>query len=108
MQENTMTRRTFFGAMVAGAASGLIGARIPVGAPRLKIGVISDIHVSVPAKGGKSNNGKLIETLTFFKKRGVDAVIIAGDLTNYGLMKELRLRLCKMKLQNKLSLFRIK
>jgi predicted phosphodiesterase len=85
-----MTRRTFFGTMVAGAASGLIGAGIPIGAPRLKIGVISDIHVSVPAKGGRSNNAKLIETLEFFKKNGVDGVIIAGDLTNYGLMKELR------------------
>ena len=90
MQDNRMTRRTFFGTMVAGAASGLLGGGIPVGAPRLKIGVISDIHVSVPAKGGRSNNAKLIETLEFFKKNGVDGVIIAGDLTNYGLMKELR------------------
>ena len=90
MQKNQMTRRGFFGSMVAGAASSLLGAGMPKGAPNIKIGVISDIHVSVPAKGGKSNNGKLIETLAFFKKQGVDAVVIAGDLTNYGLMKELK------------------
>ena len=90
MSSYDMTRRHFFGTMVAGAASSLFGAGVPSGALRLKIGVISDIHISVSASSGKSNTGKFVETLNFFKKNDVDAVIIAGDLTNFGLMKELR------------------
>ena len=90
MSNCNITRRHFFGTMVAGAASSILGAGVTSGALRLKVGVISDIHISVSASGGKPNTGKLIQTLNFFKKNGVDAVIIAGDLTNFGLMKELR------------------
>ena len=90
MNNSDITRRHFFGTMFAGAASSLLGAGAASGATRLKIGVVSDIHISVSASGGKPNTAKFIETLNFFKKNGVDAVIVAGDLTNFGLMKELR------------------
>lgn len=91
MTGHDMTRRGFFGTLMAGAAAGTAaGAPRPAGEPKLKMGVISDIHVSVPKNGGAPTDGDFIGALEFFRARGVDAVIVAGDLTNYGLMKELR------------------
>ena len=90
MTENRVTRRCFIGAAAAGVAGVATGAMRLDGAPRLKVGVVSDIHVSVSSAGGKTSNGKFIKALEFFRDQNVDAVIVAGDLTNYGLMKELR------------------
>lgn len=85
-----MTRRCFLGTMVAGAGAQLLGARLPSTRPNVTVGVISDIHITMPKKGGTPNTAMLLKTLTFFREQDVDVVMIAGDLTNYGLMKELR------------------
>ena len=71
MNNSDITRRHFFGTMFAGAASSLLGVGAASGATRLKIGVVSDIHISVSASGGKPNTAKFIETLNFFKKNGI-------------------------------------
>jgi len=58
----------------------------------LKVGIVSDVHVSPPER---CDSQGAIDTfrrvLTFFRQEKVDAVIIAGDLTNGGEMKELRI-----------------
>ena len=50
------------------------------GAPEMKFGVVSDIHVTTP------KSCRLLErSLEYFRRRGVDAVMIPGDLTDWGL-----------------------
>ena len=52
-------------------------------APDLRVGVISDVHVPV------SGLEKLRQAYALFDRRKVDAVLVCGDLTNYGLVREL-------------------
>ena len=55
------------------------------GAPNLTFGVVSDIHVTTP------DSVALFEaSLRYFKRRGVDAVMVPGDLTDWGLKSSLR------------------
>ena len=85
-----MNRRQFIGGMfaLAGAAAWAKAGR---GAPRLKVGVLSDIHISTPDMFNSQDAIDMFaKTLEFFKKENVDAVIIAGDLTNDGMVKELK------------------
>ena len=87
-------RRDFIGA-VAGAAAWTGGVSLlaaeRLSRPNLIVGVLSDIHLSnEEVRKSKSWTRIFVETLKFYKKRGVDAVIIAGDLTNGGRMSEMR------------------
>lgn len=66
----------------------------PDGKPNLVFGVISDTHVRL-AKGGGGINPEYgtdtLETaLEWFRDRGADAVVIAGDITDSGLRGELK------------------
>ena len=55
------------------------------GSPEMTFGVVSDIHVTTP------KSCRLFErTLRIFRRRGVDAVMIPGDLTDWGLVSSLR------------------
>ena len=85
-----MNRRQFIGGAfaLAGAAA---WARSVRREPKLKVGVLSDIHVSTPDMFNSLEAIRMFEkTLAFFKTEKVDAVLIAGDLTNDGLVKELQ------------------
>lgn len=85
-----MNRRQFIGGAFALAGAAAF-ARSTVGKPNLKVGILSDIHVSPPDMFGSQEAIDMLEkTLKFFLKGDVDAVLIAGDLTNDGTMRELR------------------
>lgn len=50
------------------------------GWPELRFGVVSDIHITT-----RASCRALERALRYFKARGVDAVVIPGDLTDWGL-----------------------
>ena len=56
----------------------------PTPPPELTVGIISDVHI--PFEGPE----RLRLALKFFDQRKVDAVLICGDLTHFGLIRELR------------------
>ena len=75
-----MNRREFL--FSAGAATLVSGCRTSelFGSPEMRFGVVSDIHVTTP------KSAKLFEkSLRYFRRRGVDAVVVPGDLTDWGL-----------------------
>lgn len=61
--------------------------------PLLRIGIVSDIHVRYPCdeegKGGGFSSATFEKTLRYFREKGVDGVIIAGDFTEFGYVSEL-------------------
>jgi len=63
-----------------------VGACLGPGA-RLKFGLVSDIHIST--EKGPHGCEAFLATLRYFRDRGCDAVVIAGDLTNGGFIEEL-------------------
>lgn len=92
-----ITRRFFLG----GAASlgAFAGCRFfnshdfrSGGTPNIRFGVVSDIHI-LDEKGDKGYQGDtatFIRTLEWFRDQGVDAVLIAGDIADKGLVEELQ------------------
>ena len=92
-----VSRRFFIGGAF-GALGALSGCRIFTGTccdgtPKLRFGVVSDVHVRL------SNDGKglyepndcttFIHTLEWFRDQGVDAVMIAGDIADHGMVGEM-------------------
>ena len=76
-----MTRRDFLGALAASGACG--GCRAPWWfdePPRLRFGVISDLHVTLP-----ETTDRFRRALAYFRDRGADAVMVAGDMSDWGL-----------------------
>ena len=79
------------GAVAAGLAPRLCASTFPCigsfndGNPRLSVGVISDIHI-----GAASSTVVFERTLRFFRDRKVDAVMICGDLSDWGLLSGLK------------------
>ena len=96
-----VTRRFFIGgAAAAGAfggcrlfrsAHGLFGD----GAPELAFGVVSDVHVlgsnAAPEEHCVFRGDTRLwqETLKWFGNQGVDAVMVTGDMADYGMVEEL-------------------
>ena len=81
-----MTRRDFLSGMLASAGlSGCAFARGAGGTPRLSFGVVSDIHVTTP-----ESTQRFREALRYFRCRGADAVMVAGDLSDWGLRSGFR------------------
>lgn len=81
-----MDRRGFLGGFAASVA--LAGCRSPwwLGeAPQLKFGLISDIHVTTP-----ESTAMFRRALACFRDEGVDAVVVAGDLADWGLKSGLK------------------
>ena len=81
-----MKRREFLGAVLSSAA--MSGCRLPSllgGRPQLRLGVISDIHVTTP-----ESTDRFRRALAYFGDRGVDAVMVAGDLSDWGLRSGLQ------------------
>ena len=92
------TRREFLGCGAAfAAACGLSvtaaarAAGLAKGAVRLRFGVVSDVHIS--AAGVKSvtcgDTALLEKAFAYFRDQGVDAVAIAGDMADWGLVEQL-------------------
>ena len=79
-----INRRDFL--LSSGAAFMIAGCRTGelFGAPDLKFGVVSDIHVTTP------KSCRMFErALRQFKRAGVDAVVVPGDLTDWGIKTSL-------------------
>ena len=74
-----LSRRSFLG---GGTAFFLAGCKTSewFGAPELRFGVVSDIHVTTP-----KSTAMFRKALRYFKGRGADAVMVPGDLTDWGL-----------------------
>ena len=94
-----LTRRFFIGGAASAAALGARGifAAAPgtaaAGRANLKFGVVSDVHIGY-RKGGKKlheqyDTGTFKATLRRFRDAGADAVVIAGDMSHFGIGPEL-------------------
>ena len=80
------SRRSFISSASALAALG--GCRslgLCGGKPNLKFGVISDIHVTTP-----DSTAEFERALEYFRDRKADAVMVCGDLTDWGLASSLQ------------------
>ena len=53
--------------------------------PNISVGVISDIHVTTP-----ESTAAFRKALAYFRDRKVDAVVVAGDLSDWGLKSGLK------------------
>ena len=94
-----ITRRFFIGgAAVFGAFGGLRLVGAPNfrrdGKPNLRFGVVSDIHIRYIDRDGKEaqgwgSNATFHRALEWFRAQNVDAVVIAGDMADYGLTDDL-------------------
>ena len=56
------------------------------GTPRLKLAVMSDIHVN-----SESSQNVFVKALEWYRSQGVDAVLVAGDMADLGLVSQLQL-----------------
>ena len=82
-----MNRREFI--LGSAAAFGAAGCRMSgwlAGAPRLRFGVISDIHLTTEASAKRFESA-----LRHFRSLGADAVMVSGDLSDWGLESGFRL-----------------
>ena len=94
-----LSRRGFIGRAAAFGAAGcpmlrLAAAYAPGRKPRLTFGVVSDIHVRIAPDGKvlrKSHDCRAFKhALEWFRDQNVDAVMVAGDLADTGLVSELQ------------------
>ena len=87
------TRESLGGSQLAATAAGSADA-INCVPPLLKFGVVSDVHVRLAADGRTLAAGyetdTLEKTFAYFRDQGVDAVMIAGDMADLGLTRELK------------------
>ena len=93
-----MTRRDFVklgmaasGVAVCGGAGASDGLLKPNGAARLRVGILSDIHVTNKTPGMRDSNEYLLKALRYFDAEKVDAVLIAGDLFTSSDIRELEI-----------------
>ena len=80
------TRRGFLGGIASvGALSGCNSLGVFGGDAQLRLGVVSDIHMTTP-----ESCEKFRRALAYFRHRGADAVVVAGDLADWGLLSGLK------------------
>ncbi len=91
MNKISISRKQFLIGSMALAAAGArrmfaAPAGTVLGKPRLKVGVLSDIHVRNEA------TQKVFEkALEWYRDQGVDAVLVAGDMADWGLVSQLQM-----------------
>ena len=89
-----VSRRSFLECMTMFAA-GRVFASPPgmfVGvAPKLVFAAMSDIHVCHPKTGWNLGTEVFERALDWYRRQGVDAVVVAGDLAEHGLVEELEM-----------------
>ena len=76
-------------ARVLRAAPGLLSG----GTPNLVLGIVTDIHLSIARSNGAfvfGGEATFRSTLEWFRDRGVDGVVICGDMADNGLVEELQ------------------
>ena len=78
-----VSRRGFVGCAAAAAGRRLFAA---ADAPRLRLGVLSDVHVRTAGQVPV-----LEKAFAFFRDAGADGVVIAGDMADTGLVDQLEL-----------------
>ncbi len=84
-----LSRRNFLHGMVATAGMyGLPSFAQSTDKPNLRIGILSDVHISWPNSPSVT---EFIKALEWFKLRNVDGVIIAGDITDNGIDRQFKL-----------------
>ena len=95
-----ISRRWFIGGAASFGALGgcrfFSGSGFASGTPRLRFGVVSDIHLkrrSAPGESEESANNELtfVRTLEWFRDQGVDGVVVAGDMADQGTIEQLEL-----------------
>ena len=80
-----ISRRSFLGGAACLGFSGCVSMDLCGGKrPNLKFGVLSDIHITDWA-----STEIFRKTLRYFRSQGVDAVMIAGDMADHGLLPQL-------------------
>ena len=97
---SAVSRRWFIGGALSFGAFG--GCRFfecrgfkAGGTPNLKFGVVSDVHVQYlsrpndPDWHGYGSTDTLTKSFEWFRDQGVDAVVIAGDMADCGVIAEL-------------------
>ena len=93
-----ISRRWFIGGVASFGAFGgsrfLHGSVLASGIPKLRFGVVSDIHISCRAKPGESETARgneltFVRTLEWFRDQGVDGVVVAGDMADQGIVDQL-------------------
>ena len=74
-----ISRRGFLGGAAAFFVAGCRTGGWLVGVPRLRLGVISDTHVTTPESCTMAE-----KAFRYFRSRGADAVMVPGDITDWG------------------------
>ena len=94
-----VSRRWFIGGLASWGAFG--GSRVfgalpgtfSGGTPKLRFGVISDVHIRVNPRGPGFTAGydpsTLEHTLMWYRDQGVDAVAVVGDIADRGIVEEM-------------------
>ena len=84
-----MTRKGFIGGLSVSALGTLPGARAfaALGEPDLTVGMLSDIHIE--GTGPSEKLSAFERALSHFRDAKVDAVVLAGDIADHGLVSEL-------------------
>ncbi|MBQ3290333.1 MAG: metallophosphoesterase [Kiritimatiellae bacterium] len=98
------TRRGFIGSaasLLASAPADTYAQAVGAGCPRLVFGLLSDLHIRPRSEMERLMPGKkatdTIETdlfekaLAYYDERGVDAVVIAGDLADWGMIGQFKI-----------------
>ena len=98
MKEVNVSRRCFLAGAGAFGAWGAFGGNrflpgVAGGRPKLKLGVVSDVHVRLAPDGvglHEANDTRpFVHALEWFRDQGVDAVMLTGDMADYGLVREM-------------------
>lgn len=80
-----INRRVFLEGIAATTGMTALAGEVSSGA-KLKLGILSDVHLRDPG-----SEQYFVKALTWFKGRGADGVIVAGDMADRGLLSELQL-----------------
>ena len=87
-----MNRRSFL--QHSAAIAGAVCLDLPafaekvatLGQARLKIGIISDVHLTTP-----DSNDYLRKAFEYFRDKGMDGVLIAGDIADWGVERQIKM-----------------
>ena len=94
IMQTELTRRGFLSCAMAFAAGRAFAAPHGVfssGVPRLTFAAVSDIHIKSPKSHLKYDTAVFEHALEWYRAQGVDAVLVAGDLADSGLVEELEM-----------------
>ena len=87
-----MIRQAAASALLTGLPVRMWGAARTMGEPDLRIGVLSDLHISLwPGMKTDPKAEMFRHALEYFRERNVDGVLVCGDLTDTGLQDEFEL-----------------